>query len=170
MSKLTVQHFQIMKDKEDNIKKDKFGNTQMMIKFVEEADAAYKAVKDPASITEGKVLYGTIQDGQYGPRFVADPYNEGGQTQAPSQPFSQANQPYGITGNVQTIEEPVRSEYVPTHQQAEASELLKLARESNKFLRSILAIVRDGGDTEPVEQADSDLPPVDSYDEPDFGG
>lgn len=87
MPSLTVQQFQIKTDEQGNPKKDNYGNTQMMIKFAENPETVYKAVKDPSTITEGKVMYGQIVEGQYGFKFQADPYNQPGT--APSQPFSQ---------------------------------------------------------------------------------
>lgn len=77
MPQLTVQQFTIKKDDAGNPKKDNYGNTQMMIKFAESPETVYKAVKDPATVTEGKVMYGTIVEGQYGFKFKADPFNQG---------------------------------------------------------------------------------------------
>lgn len=78
MPVLTVQQFQVKKDDAGNPKKDNYGNTQMMIKFAESPETVYKAVKDPATVTEGKVMYGTIVEGQYGFKFKADPFNQPG--------------------------------------------------------------------------------------------
>ena len=82
MPQLTVQQFTIKKDDAGNPKKDNYGNTQMMIKFAESPETVYKAVKDPSTVTEGKVMYGTIVEGQYGFKFKADPFNQPG---APNQ-------------------------------------------------------------------------------------
>lgn len=76
MAQLTVQQFTIKKDEAGNPKKDNYGNTQMMIKFAESPETVYKAVKDPATVTEGKVFNGTIVEGQYGFKFKADPFNQ----------------------------------------------------------------------------------------------
>ena len=78
MPQLTVQQFTIKKDEAGNPKKDNYGNTQMMIKFAESPETVYKAVKDPATVTEGKVMYGTIVEGQYGFKFKSDPFNQPG--------------------------------------------------------------------------------------------
>lgn len=91
MGAMTVQSFQVKTDEQGNPKKDNFGNTQMMIKFAESPETVYKAVKDPSTMTEGKVMYGSIIEGQYGFKFQADPYNQPGQ--APSQPFSSPSAP-----------------------------------------------------------------------------
>lgn len=85
MPAMTVQSFTVKTDEAGNPKKDNYGNTQMMIKFAESPETVYKAVKDPASITEGKVMYGQVQESQYGWKFVADPFNQPGQ--APSRPY-----------------------------------------------------------------------------------
>lgn len=89
MPAMTVQSFTVKKDEAGNPKKDNYGNTQMMIKFEESPETVYKAVKDPTTITAGKIMYGTIVEGQYGFKFQADPYNQGG---APSQPYSAPQQ------------------------------------------------------------------------------
>lgn len=78
MPQLTVQQFTIKKDEAGNPKKDNYGNTQMMIKFAESPETVYKAVKDPATVTEGKVMYGEVVEGPYGFKFKADPFNQGG--------------------------------------------------------------------------------------------
>jgi len=90
MPAMTVQEFTVKKDEAGNPKKDNFGNTQMMIKFEESAETVYKAVKDPTTMTKGKLMYGTIVEGQYGFKFQADPYNQPGS--APSQPYSAPQQ------------------------------------------------------------------------------
>lgn len=90
MPAMTVQEFTVKKDEAGNPKKDNFGNTQMMIKFEESAETVYKAVKDPTTMTKGKLMYGTIVEGQYGFKFQADPYNQPGS--APSQPYQAPQQ------------------------------------------------------------------------------
>lgn len=86
MPAMTVQEFTVKTDDQGNPKKDNFGNTQMMIKFEESAETVYKAVKDPTTMAKGKLMYGTIVEGQYGFKFQADPYNQPGG--APQQPYS----------------------------------------------------------------------------------
>lgn len=91
MPQMTVESFLAKTDEAGNPKKDNYGNTQMMIKFTEHPETVYKAVKDPSTITKGKVMYGTVVEGQYGFKFQADPYNQPGTapTTAP-QPAQQA--------------------------------------------------------------------------------
>lgn len=143
MAQMTVQQFQIKKDEQGNPKKDNYGNTQMMIKFAENPETVYKAVKDPSTITEGKVMYGQIVEGQYGFKFQADPYNQPGQ--APSQPFSPAQQPLPVASNDEVI----------------------------KRLDAIYkAVTGDEYTGVKKETTSTDTPPVDAYNElpePDFG-
>lgn len=110
MGQLTVQSFQVIKDKEGNTKKDKYGNTQMQIKFTEHPETAYKAVKDPSTITEGKTMYGSVVEGQYGYRFQADPYGD-----APAQ----------------TAPQPVQAPQA-------SDELLDLVRDNNRMLKALV--------------------------------
>lgn len=117
---MTVQSFTVMKDKEGNIKKDKFGNTQMMIKFAEHAETAYKAVKDPSTITEGKTMYGRVEEGQYGFRFVADPYGDAPQSAPQPAQASLAN-----------------------------NELLELAKDNNRMLKLLVGENEINEATEP---------------------
>jgi len=145
MPQLTVQQFQIKTDEQGNPKKDNYGNTQMMIKFAESPETVYKAVKDPSSVTEGKVMYGQIVEGQYGFKFKADPFNQPGT--APSQPFNApAQQPLVATGNDEVI----------------------------KRLDALYKAVTGEDYSEVKEETTSTTtPPVESYDElpePDFGG
>lgn len=128
MPAMTVQSFTVMKDKEDNIKKDKFGNTYMMIKFQESPETAFKAVKDPSSITEGKVMYGRVEEGQYGPRFVADPYDQGGMPQS------------GATST--SAPQPVQAPQA-------TSELLELVKDNNRMLKALV-----GEETNEAEEPD----------------
>lgn len=126
MGALTVQSFTVMKDKEDQVKKDKYGNTYMMIKFVENPETAFKSVKDPSTIVEGKVMYGTIEDGQYGPRFKADPFDQG--TTPPSSPNPSPSQGLlAVTSN---------------------DELLELVKDNNRMLKLLV------GDTEQADEPD----------------
>ena len=146
MAQLTVQQFQVMKDKEGQVKKDRYGNTQMMIKFAESPETAYKAVKDPATITEGKVMYGTVQEGQFGFRFVADPFDQNS-TPAPNQPYAQPQQ---VALSV-----------------ADNSEIIKRLDALYK------AVTGEDYSEVKKETTSTDTPPVESYDElpePDFGG
>ena len=110
MGQLTVQSFQVIKDKEGNTKKDKYGNTQMQIKFTEHPETAYKAVKDPSTITEGKTMYGSVVEGQYGYRFQADPYGD-----APAQ----------------TAPQPVQAPQA-------SNELLELVKDNNRMLKALV--------------------------------
>lgn len=147
MGQLTVQQFQIKTDEQGNPKKDNYGNTQMMIKFAENPETVYKAVKDPSSVTEGKVMYGQIVEGQYGFKFQADPYNQPGQSQQPSQPFSSP---------AQQTQLPVAS--------------------NDAIIERLDAIYKavTGEEYSGVkkETTSTDIPPVDAYNElpePDFG-
>lgn len=112
MPAMTIQTFQIKTDEQGNPKKDNYGNTQMMIKFNESPETVYKAVKDPSTITEGKVMYGQVQESQYGWKFVADPYNNG--APAPQQPSSQPTSP------------------------PQSNELLELVKDNNRMLKLLV--------------------------------
>lgn len=91
MPQMTVESFTVKTDEAGNPKKDNYGNTQMMIKFTEHPETVYKAVKDPSTITKGKVMYGSIVEGPYGFKFQADHYNQPGTApQGAPQPVQQA--------------------------------------------------------------------------------
>ena len=142
MPQMTVQQFNIKTDEQGNPKKDNYGNTQLMIKFDESPETVYKAVKDPDSVTKGKIMYGSVVEGQYGFKFQADPYNQPGS--APSQPFSSQTAPQ------------------PPQATVASDELLTLAKDNNRMLKALV------GETESTNETDT--PPVEAYDEPDFGG
>jgi len=126
MGQLTVQSFQVIKDKEGNTKKDKYGNTQMQIKFTEHPETAYKAVKDPSTITEGKTMYGSVVEGQYGYRFQADPYGD-----APTNSV-----------NTGTVSQPAQAPQA-------SNELLELVKDNNRMLKALV-----GETTNEVEEPD----------------
>lgn len=126
MPQLTVESFTVKTDEAGNPKKDNYGNTQMMIKFTENAETVYKAVKDPSSITVGKVMYGQVVEGQYGFKFQADPYDRGG---TPPQGTGHAPQP---------AQAPQASD-----------ELLELVKDNNRMLKALV-----GETTNEVEEPD----------------
>lgn len=145
MGQMTVQQFNIKTDEQGNPKKDNYGNTQMMIKFEESPETVYKAVKDPSTITAGKVMYGTVVEGQYGFKFQADPYDRGG------------TPPQGTGHAPQTAPQPAQATVA-------SDELLTLVKDNNRMLKALV------GETESTNETGDDLPPAEAYDEPDFGG
>lgn len=85
MAEYTIQTIKILTDNEGNVKKDKFGNTQTMVKFTEHPETVYMAVKDPTKLQEGGKRTGSIIEGQYGYRFKGEaPAGFGGSPQQQS--------------------------------------------------------------------------------------
>ena len=126
MPQLTVESFLAKTDEAGNPKKDNYGNTQMMIKFTEHPETVYKAVKDPSTITKGKVMYGTIVEGQYGFKFQADPYNQPGT--APT-----------------TAPQPAQQGSIVLEQ----SEILDLVKDNNRMLKLLVGDSDTNEATEP---------------------
>jgi len=148
MPAMTIQTFQIKTDEQGNPKKDNYGNTQMMIKFNESPETVYKAVKDPSTITEGKVMYGTIVEGQFGYKFQADPYNQPGQ--APSKPFSAPVQQAALPVQDNDTKELLLAIY----KAVTGEEYVGVQKETTSAQKPV---------TEPVQT--SETPPVEAYGE-----
>ena len=151
MPAMTIQTFQVKTDEQGNPKKDNYGNTQMMIKFNESPETVYKAVKDPSTITEGKVMYGTIVEGQFGYKFQADPYNQPGQ--APSKPFSAPQQQAiaGIDSSISELKE-IRDMLLATYKAVTGEDYVGVQKETTSAQKPV---------TEPVQT--SETPPVEAY-------
>jgi len=98
----------------------------MQIKFTEHPETAYKAVKDPSTITEGKTMYGSVVEGQYGYRFQADPYGD-----APTNSV-----------NTGTVSQPAQAPQA-------SNELLELVKDNNRMLKALV-----GETTNEVEEPD----------------
>jgi len=136
MPAMTIQTFQIKTDEQGNPKKDNYGNTQMMIKFNESPETVYKAVKDPSTITEGKVMYGTIVEGQFGYKFQADPYNQPGQ--APSKPFSSPQQQAiaGIDSSISELKE-IRDMLLATYKAVTGEDYVGVQKETTSAQKPV---------------------------------
>jgi hypothetical protein len=140
----TVQNFQVKKDKEGNVKKDHFQNTQLDVKFVESAETVYKAVKDVSTVKEGETKwFGRIEEGQYGPKFVReDPDGQAPATTAPQ----------------------------PTQAPQASNELLELVKDNNRMLKALVGEDSKTATEATNDASTDDEPPLSAYDEPDFGG
>lgn len=144
MPAMTIQTFQIKTDEQGNPKKDNYGNTQMMIKFNESPETVYKAVKDPSTITEGKVMYGQVQESQYGWKFVADPYNNGA-------PAPQQQAIAGIDSSISELKE-IRDMLLATYKAVTGEDYVGVQKETTSAQKPV---------TEPVQT--SETPPVEAY-------
>lgn len=142
MGQMIVESFTVKADEQGNPKKDNYGNTQMMIKFTEHPETVYKAVKDPSTITKGKVMYGQVVEGQYGFKFQADPY---GQAPASAQQAQQTTITQ-LAGNSELAE--IKKIVLATYKAVTGEEYAEVKKETTPAPEAV---------TEPVDGEEIDL-------------